>query len=771
MATILPMRAEQGEWLPEHSRKDLFMFFKTMNERSSSGARLLRNRGSDPPTCGPQGSSSCAGYFEDVTVSSGVFEVDQNGRGDVSWGCRVGWSGMGVGGGEREREREREREKERERGGKEEINSLPPSAHSLTLKSGDPYGPGVYDFSSIFFDLNSDGWTDLFIVGDFGTSRVYFNNGDGTFRKAPKLIKNKFRSYAPDAMGSALGDIDGDGRLDVFITGIDWAVPPPAVTGMLHGMQTGNVLYLNKETTSYDKKDVGDYPAYFQIQGPPVKTLGLEKSYWGWGASFLDIENDGDLDVASVNGFDSPGITEDDGFFIDRPPQLWINEGKPGEKMEDRWNAYGFDSRKEGRALLSWDYDSDGDLDMLIINNKDKAELFRNDGGNSQNFIRVEAVENGNEGGRRSSIGAKVYLKLDSDADKEIVGFIGTKEQYLSHGEVVAHFGLGPRTAPVHQIRIVWLPRKANVTSNTSTSWSLSSSKGNVSNTVIVRDVPVRSTLRVQRPLGSNVTEVYSASSLGQCGKLAISSVKQPVFGAVALQPGSRWLKYYPPRSFNGTITFEYTVSDGLGGESVAFVNIEVEGTKVLTAKDPKYRPFDGFSNNMDRPLMGCPFTPLRRKHAPAYDDGWESPSGESTRPSARLISNKLFKERSDSTSQRFSSQGLNELHVHFGQFLAHDSDFSTPFANAKTDSNFPISVPKGDLTFDKYDKGSRVIRFRRSGVVPGTGKAFGTPREHFNKISTFLDLSTVYGSDAGRAHVQRTHSRGMVGFGCLVLG
>ena len=278
-----------------------------------------------------------------------------------------------------------------------------------------------------------------------------------------------------------------------------------------------------------------------------MKTLGIENSYWGWGASFLDVDNDGDLDLASVNGFDSPGITEDDGYFIDRPPQLWINDGNSGTKMKDLWNAYGFNTRKEGRALLSWDYDSDGDLDMLVINNKERTELFRNDGGNSQNYIRVKAIEDITEGGGRSSIGAIVYIKLNRDDDKEIVSYIGSKEQYLSHGEVTAHFGLGSRTSPVHHVRVVWLPRITNMTLDSTVSSSYFSNT-TLRNTVIVRDVPIRSTLRVQRPLGSNVTEVYKASWLGQCGKMAIVSVKQPVFGAVALQPGSRWLKYNPPR-------------------------------------------------------------------------------------------------------------------------------------------------------------------------------------------------------------------------------
>ena len=140
-----------GEWLPEKWRKPLFDNNEKLSEKSSNGAQLLRNRGSDLPTCGSDGKSSCAGYFEDITVKSGIFH---------------------------------------------------------TSPGFDFFGGGIYDFQGIFVDLDMDGWTDLFIAGDFGSSVVYLNQRNGTFAEMPKLLFNKFRKYLPEAMGSTIGDLE-----------------------------------------------------------------------------------------------------------------------------------------------------------------------------------------------------------------------------------------------------------------------------------------------------------------------------------------------------------------------------------------------------------------------------------------------------------------------------------------------------------------------------------------------------------------------------------
>lgn len=96
-------------------------------------------------------------------------------------------------------------------------------------------------------------------------------------------------------------------------------------------------------------------------------------------------------------------------------------------------------------------------------------------------------------------------------------------------------------------------------------------------------------------------------------------------------------------------------------------------------------------------------------------------------------------------------------MHAHFGQFVAHDVDFSTPYANSLPTENFAIKIPNGDPWFDPYFTGTQTMRLRRSAHAANTGKHNGVPREQVNKVSSFLDLSVVYASDHERALALRS--------------
>lgn len=108
-----------------------------------------------------------------------------------------------------------------------------------------------------------------------------------------------------------------------------------------------------------------------------------------------------------------------------------------------------------------------------------------------------------------------------------------------------------------------------------------------------------------------------------------------------------------------------------------------------------------------------------------AYSDGYDEPAGHN-RPGPREISNALFDQRIDV----WSKEGLNDFHMHFGQLVAHDTDFATPYANFVTEENFGITIPKGDSWFDPHSSGNEIMRFRRSARLQTTGKMHGTPRE-----------------------------------------
>ena len=138
-----------------------------------------------------------------------------------------------------------------------------------------------------------------------------------------------------------------------------------------------------------------------------------------------------------------------------------------------------------------------------------------------------------------------------------------------------------------------------------------------------------------------------------------------------------------------------------------------------------KYANIDGVGNNPSNPEWGKPMMPLLRVVPPAFADGFDSPAGPN-RPSPREISNVIFDQKRDI----FSKESLNDFQMNFGQLVAHDTDFATPYANFLTTENMGITIPPGDPWFDPLAKGDQVMRFRRSAHLQTTGKLHGTPRE-----------------------------------------
>ncbi|GMI09324.1 hypothetical protein TrVE_jg750 [Triparma verrucosa] len=184
-------------------------------------------------------------------------------------------------------------------------------------KVGNPnYGDykGTQVFGCMFIDLNDDTWDDLFCIIDFGNTRMFLNDGAGSFLPQPyqppnhvfsdpnlfefsEIARNEEygKSGIVDAMGSTIGDINEDGHLDIFLSAISC---PGCTNGRLfYGQKkSGNRLYIKGE--GFHMKD-------------KTTEYGVLDGGWGWGTTMFDFDNDGDLDIAMVNGFDFAGSTED----------------------------------------------------------------------------------------------------------------------------------------------------------------------------------------------------------------------------------------------------------------------------------------------------------------------------------------------------------------------------------------------------------------------------------------------------------------------------
>lgn len=387
------------------------------------------------------------------------------------------------------------------------------------------------------------GFVDLAVNGDFRTSAIYWNNGDGTFTEG---TKDSQVGTDENGMGSTVADLDFDGLQDWFLTSIyitEEQMKPFYEVYMNGGFifgYTGNRLFKNKGSRTFtDETD----------------SAGVRIGQWGWGAAFFDFDNDGDLDVIHTNGFNDPENTDAD-FLHGTRSKLFENkffdDNKNITRFEEVGEVRGVTDKKDGRGLFVFDYEEDGDLDVFIVNNADRPILYRNVGGNKNDFIRVNAIE---ASSARPSIGAKVYL-YSPRLGKEVMREIRSVSAFSAHGETTAHFGIGSETATTFTIRVYW------PTTN---------------NTRVIKNVSRRTTMTVRDIAGQrNAYEVTSSpnESITECRKTLVKEINQaPVNGHVTFGP--RHVIYYPRSDFHGEDSFRYIISDGISS-SIAEVKVKV---------------------------------------------------------------------------------------------------------------------------------------------------------------------------------------------------
>lgn len=284
----------------------------------------------------------------------------------------------------------------------------------------------VYRFQPQFSDVDRDGHVDILFSADDRTSQLFWNKGDGTFVDgtiAAKVGTDK------SGMGSALGDYDGDGDLDWFVTAI-YDTPVEAST-------PGNRLYRNNGDRTFT--DVTT------VAGVRNSGSGQEVS-WGWGTDFFDYDNESRLDLMMTNGWASLGDYPND--------HTTLRHNNGDGTFSDVSVPSGITDNGQGRGLLTLDYDRDGDLDAVVVNLAGAPIVYRNDGGNANHWLRIDPE---GTAGNRDGIGAEVTLVADLD-NPDAVQYreIVSGSSFLSQNEMTAHFGLGPTTTTVDQVRIRW---------------------------------------------------------------------------------------------------------------------------------------------------------------------------------------------------------------------------------------------------------------------------------------------------------------------------
>lgn len=395
--------------------------------------RLLKNRGD--------------GTFEDITSSSGTeddrwsvpatfFDLDQDGDLDLFSGSYVDFrltnhkdcfSGTGL-----------------------PDYCSPHSYSAVTDRLFRNNGDGTFDNVSassgirsvpskalgvITGDFNDDGRTDLYVANDGEANQLWINKADGTFEDTA-LFAGCAVNYegSPEAsMGVDAADVDGDGDEDIFVT---------------HLRGETNTLYVNHGNGNFEDKSIR-----LGLAGPSIP-------YTGFGTAWIDVQNDGKLDLLAVNGavtVEERLLQAGDPFPYHQPNQLFKNLSTGAELFFEQYPSGPDDPfavSRVSRGAMFGDIDNDGDLDVVISNNSGSARVLQNVVGQDSAWLGLH-LRLSRDG--PDALGATARLtKADNSS---LMRRVRTSGSYASANDPRIIFGLGETVdaSEVSNISVSWV--------------------------------------------------------------------------------------------------------------------------------------------------------------------------------------------------------------------------------------------------------------------------------------------------------------------------
>ena len=277
-------------------------------------------------------------------------------------------------------------------------------------------------FGSVATDVNNDGLMDLFVANDTLENFLFVNKGKGKFEEVGLLAGVAYSdSGAPrSGMGVDATDYDGDGWQDLFVANID---------------QELFSLYQNQKDLTFI-----DRPGEI---GQATRLLS------GWGLRFFDYDNDGDPDLMLANGHPDDMVEIQSLKVKYKEPLLMFENVNGTFKNISAISGPVFSKDFPARGLSVGDYDNDGDIDVLIINNGDAPVLLKNEGGNRNNWVGLNLVATKSN---PEAVGAIITWEAGGVKRKRLKTAGGS---YLSSHDPREVLGVGA-TTKIDSIEIKW---------------------------------------------------------------------------------------------------------------------------------------------------------------------------------------------------------------------------------------------------------------------------------------------------------------------------
>jgi hypothetical protein len=308
----------------------------------------------------------------------------------------------------------------------------------VTKQTGTLDANGYYGLGVVWSDFNNRGRLDAYVANDSTPNFFYRNDSPNGFTEIGLESGTAVSGDGSEqgSMGIAIGDYLHSGRFAIFVTNF---------------ADEYNTLYRNNG--NYDFTDVSMAANVAQASRP----------YVGWGTGFVDLDNDGWLDLLVVNGHVYPQIdTLPSGAKYRQPKLLHMNQGNGTFCDASQQAGAALSEPRVSRGAALGDLDNDGQIDIVVNDLDGPPMILHNEGDNANHWVTLDL---GTTHGNRLAIGARVKIVT---GDMIQIDEVRSGGSYLSQNDLRIHFGTGKyRNIDVVEIR--WPSGKTELIKDLST--------------------------------------------------------------------------------------------------------------------------------------------------------------------------------------------------------------------------------------------------------------------------------------------------------------
>jgi enediyne biosynthesis protein E4 len=372
----------------------------------------------------------------------------------------------------------------------------------------------AHTFQPLIFDYDNDGDLDIFESNDFGPDSLYRNEGTWVFTDVSEEVGVAIP--AGDGMGAAIGDVNGDGFQDIFVTNFGpdyWFVYDPVA---------GNYTDMHFAMNVTDN-DVG------------------------WGVETMDFNNDGFLDAFVADGRVIAGqVPEPDKFYINRGDGTFLEAGGPAGVRDFGIN----------RGSAAVDFNKDGQLDLWVASNSGNSSFYRNEGtGNHWLEVALQGVAS-----VRDAVGARLTVEAGG---RNLTRVVHMGSSYLSQDSLIQHFGLGGAST-IDRLTVEWPSGAVQVLG--------AFAADQILNVVEHEDIaPVARAANLSVEAGVPLT-LDGTASTDNTGVVAWTWTFAAPYDSLVLSGAQTDITFYEPMTFEATLA----VTDGFGNAGAANFTITV---------------------------------------------------------------------------------------------------------------------------------------------------------------------------------------------------